>query len=67
MQVLTAGRRLIGETLECDSCGREVNTYMSRHKAGGACGGLLNQYSSDDPGSEKPVELCKGRFENVNA
>lgn len=54
-QVLSAGRKLLGVQLKCDNpaCGREVNTYMTTHKAGGRCGALLNRYEGE-PG------ICPG-------
>lgn len=64
--VVEAGKKILGVTLKCSSCAREVNTYMTRFKAGDKCGHLLNRYVSDANDEGEP-KLCDGILEQVPA
>lgn len=61
-QVMKAGHALIGQSLKCDNpeCGREVDTYMTTHKAGGPCRDLLNRYEGEP-------KICDGTLKPEGA
>jgi hypothetical protein len=62
--VVVAGKKLLGDTLRCDACGREINTYTSRKVAGATCGGLLDSHLNEGDDGKGP-SLCEGKFEKA--